>query len=60
MFDSACAQVTEHLGYVFIRQNFSLAASTAIHFWYDFGLSTLGFIFDPDNQPFNVRIGLPF
>ena len=49
-----------YLGYVFIRQKFSLLASTAIHFWYDFGLSTLGFIFDPDNQPFNVRISLPF
>ena len=49
-----------YLGYVFIRKNFSLAASTAIHFWYDFALSTIGFVFDPDNQPFNVRIGLPF
>jgi membrane protease YdiL (CAAX protease family) len=49
-----------YLGYVYIRTNFSLAASTAIHFWYDFALATLDFIFDPDGQPFVARFGTTF
>jgi hypothetical protein len=49
-----------YLGYVYIRTNFSLEASVAIHFWYDFALATLDFIADPDNQPFVLRFGLPF
>jgi membrane protease YdiL (CAAX protease family) len=49
-----------YLGYVYIRTSFSLAASVAIHFWYDFALATLDFIADPDNQPFALRFSMPF
>jgi hypothetical protein len=49
-----------YLGYVFIKQHFSLRTGVAIHFWYDFALATLDFIADPDHQPFVVRVALPF
>jgi membrane protease YdiL (CAAX protease family) len=49
-----------YLGQVYIRTHFSLLAGTAIHFWYDFLLSTFAFIADPDNQPFNMRVAIPF
>jgi len=49
-----------YLGQVYIRTHFSLLAGTAIHFWYDFLLSTIAFIADPDNQPFNMRVAIPF
>jgi membrane protease YdiL (CAAX protease family) len=49
-----------YLGYLYVRTNFSLLAGTAVHFWYDFLLSTIAFLADPDDQPFNVRLALPF
>jgi membrane protease YdiL (CAAX protease family) len=49
-----------YLGYVFMKKNFSLLHSTAVHFWYDFALATIGFIADPDGQPFVARVALPF
>jgi membrane protease YdiL (CAAX protease family) len=49
-----------YLGYVFIRKNFSLLTGVAIHFWYDFALSTVDFIADPDHQPFVARFAIPF
>jgi hypothetical protein len=49
-----------YLGYVFIRKNFSLLTGVAIHFWYDFALSTIDFIADPDHQPFVARFAIPF
>jgi membrane protease YdiL (CAAX protease family) len=49
-----------YLGLVYIRTDFSLAAGTAVHFWYDFLLSTLEFIADPDHQPFVARVAMPF
>jgi membrane protease YdiL (CAAX protease family) len=49
-----------YLGYVFVKKNFSLLTGTAIHFWYDFALSTIDFIADPDHQPFTARFAIPF
>ncbi|HVZ71106.1 MAG TPA: CPBP family glutamic-type intramembrane protease [Polyangia bacterium] len=49
-----------YLGYVYIRKHESLATGVAIHFWYDFLLSTADFIADPDHQPFVMRFGMPF
>lgn len=49
-----------YLGYVYIRTEFSLAASTAIHFWYDFLLSTIAFVAAPDDQPFVVNHAFTF
>lgn len=49
-----------YLGYVYIKKSFSLLTGTAIHFWYDFLLSTLQFAADPDHQPFTARFAIPF
>lgn len=49
-----------YLGYVYIRRNFTLATGTAIHFWYDFLLSTAAFIVDPDHQEFVVQHAIMF
>jgi hypothetical protein len=49
-----------YLGLVYIRTGFSLRAGAAIHFWYDFLLSTIDFIADPDHQPFVARFAIPF
>ena len=49
-----------YLGLVAIETGFQLETSVALHFWYDFLVSTIGFIADPDHQPFAIRIGLPF
>jgi hypothetical protein len=49
-----------YLGFLYIHTNFSLLAGTAVHFWYDFLLSTFDFIADPHNQPFTMRVGFPF
>jgi hypothetical protein len=49
-----------YLGLVYIRTGFSLRAGAAVHFWYDFLLSTIEFVGDPDHQPFVMRFGMPF
>ncbi|HVX96518.1 MAG TPA: CPBP family intramembrane glutamic endopeptidase [Polyangia bacterium] len=48
-----------YLGVVFIKSDFSLRRSVALHFWYDFLLSTVDFIADPDHQPFVARFAVP-
>jgi membrane protease YdiL (CAAX protease family) len=37
-----------------------LKTGVAMHFWYDFLLSTADFLARPDTQPFTVKITLPF
>jgi hypothetical protein len=49
-----------YLGFLYIHSNFSLLRCTAVHFWYDFLLGTLGFVADPDHQPFVARFATPF
>lgn len=49
-----------YMGLAYVHTGFSLLTSTAIHFWYDFLLSTIAFVADPDNQPFNARFAIPF
>jgi membrane protease YdiL (CAAX protease family) len=49
-----------YLGLVSMKTGAQLETSVALHFWYDFLLSTAAFISDPDDQPFAVRIGMPF
>jgi hypothetical protein len=49
-----------YLGLVYMKTGFSLEASAALHFWYDFALGTISFIADPDNQPFTARYGFRF
>jgi len=44
------------MGLAYMRNGYQLETSVAMHFWYDFLLSTAYFVADPDNQPFAVRI----
>jgi len=48
------------LGFAFIKTGYKLETSVAMHFWYDFLLSTAGFIVDPQHQPFVVQVGNSF
>jgi membrane protease YdiL (CAAX protease family) len=48
-----------YLGFLYIHSRFSLAQGVALHFWYDFLLSTIDFVADPDHQPFVARFGMP-
>ena len=43
------------MGLAYIRTNHHLATSVAMHFWYDFLLSTAAFAADPEHQPFVVN-----
>jgi membrane protease YdiL (CAAX protease family) len=52
--------VGSYMGFTAIRTGYRLETSVALHFWYDFLLGTASFIADPDNQPFALRLGLPF
>jgi len=49
-----------YLGFVYVHSGFSLLQGAALHFWYDFALSTISFVADPDNQPFVARFAMPF
>jgi membrane protease YdiL (CAAX protease family) len=49
-----------YLGLVYKASDFQLRRGVALHFWYDFLLSTADFIIDPDHAPFVVRFGRPF
>ncbi len=49
-----------YMGWVYMHNGFSLAEPVALHFWYDFIMSTLSFVLDPDSQPFAIRFSLPF
>jgi membrane protease YdiL (CAAX protease family) len=49
-----------YLGLVSMRTGGQLETSVALHFWYDFLLSTINFVADPDHQPFALRWGLRF
>jgi len=48
------------LGFAFIKTGYKLETSVAMHFWYDFLLSTAGYIVDPQHQPFVVQVGNSF
>lgn len=48
-----------YLGYVSMASGYQLSTSVALHAWYDFLLGTIGFITDPNNQPFAVRVTIP-
>ena len=46
------------LGLAYIRTGYRLETSVAMHFWYDFLLSTASFVVDPQHQPFVVQYGM--
>ncbi len=49
-----------YLGYVSMASGNQLSTSVALHTWYDFLIGTAAFITDPDNQPFAVRVAIPW
>jgi membrane protease YdiL (CAAX protease family) len=52
------AAIGSGLGLAYIRTGYKLETSVAMHFWYDFLLSTAAFIVDPEHQPFVVQYGM--
>jgi membrane protease YdiL (CAAX protease family) len=46
-------------GLAYIRTGHRLETGVAMHFWYDFLLSTVGFVVDPEHQPFVVQFATP-
>ncbi len=48
-----------YMGYASQRTDRRLETSVALHFWYNFMLSTVGFLADPDRQPFAFSVTLP-
>jgi membrane protease YdiL (CAAX protease family) len=49
-----------YLGLVYKMSDHQLRRGVALHFWYDFLLSTAAFVIDPDHAPFVARFGRPF
>lgn len=47
------------LGLAYLKTDYHLRTSVAMHFWYDFLLSTAGFLVDPEHQPFTVSYAMP-
>lgn len=50
--------VGSSLGLAYMNTGYHLETSVAMHFWYDFLLSTAAFAADPEHQPFVVRYGM--
>jgi len=49
-----------YMGWLYRESGYSLAPSTAVHFWYDFLLSSTLFVLDPENSLFSARVAVPF
>ncbi len=49
-----------YLGLAYRWNDYSLAPSVAIHFWYDFLIEAVSFVADPKNSPLAVAWGVPF
>ncbi len=52
--------IGSYLGWVYRHDDYSLAPSVAIHFWYDFLLTAAFFAMDPENSPISGSISIPF
>lgn len=52
--------VGSYLGYLYKESGYSLAPPTAVHFWYDFLLTSTFFIMDPQNSPLSASVSVPF
>jgi membrane protease YdiL (CAAX protease family) len=48
------------MGWLYRDSGYSLAPSVAMHFWYDFLLTSTLFAIDPQNSIFSARIAVPF
>ena len=49
-----------YMGWLYRDAGYSLAPSTAAHFWYDFLLTSALFVIDPENSLFSAQIAVPF
>lgn len=49
-----------YLGWVYKESDYSLAPSTAIHFWYDFLLTATFFVLEPKRSPLSAGITIRF
>ncbi len=49
-----------YMGWLYRESGYSLAPSTAVHFWYDFLLTSTLFVLDPENSLFSARLAFPF
>ncbi len=52
--------VGSYLGYLYKSSEYSLAAPTAMHFWYNTLLSATAFALDPQNSPVSANVGIRF
>jgi len=49
-----------YLGWVYRKNDYSLAPSVALHFWYDLLLSATFFAMDPQRSPISAQLAFPF
>lgn len=49
-----------YMGWLYRESDYSLAPSTALHFWYDLLLTGTLFVIDPQSSIFSARIAVPF
>ena len=49
-----------YMGWLYRESDYSLAPSTAVHFWYDLLLTSTFFVLDPENSLFSARLSFPF
>jgi membrane protease YdiL (CAAX protease family) len=52
--------VGAYFGYVSMKSGYTLSRNVALHAWYDFLISTVDFLVDPQHQPFVARFGGAF
>lgn len=52
--------VGSYLGYLYKSSEYSLAAPTAMHFWYNTLLSATAFALNPQDSPLSATIGMRF
>ncbi|MCP4449483.1 MAG: CPBP family intramembrane metalloprotease [Myxococcales bacterium] len=52
--------VGSYLGYLYKSSEYSLAAPTAMHFWYNTLLSATAFALDPQDSPVSASFGIGF
>jgi membrane protease YdiL (CAAX protease family) len=49
-----------YMGWLYRHSDYSLAPSVAMHFWYDFLLTSTSLVFDPEDSFFSAGIAVPF
>lgn len=52
--------VGQYIGGIYWKSGYSLATAVAMHFWYDFLLSVVDFMYEPRDSMISAKIALPF